>query len=198
MIFHLGTMGIDGYTVEADMFFDADDYFEIEYEGSARCATTLPIYGSPPHDQDTRTPELGLARTAAASHRVGGLRRIEFPCGYNVPAGAFAAPGQALEIAGPRSAGLGPSAGSPWKWRLAAKGLTSDEARSCGRRVTVPGSAFYHAALLDGWRRGPRRSRCGIGASRLFYGLLARSHACAWRSRAGGALQVPSPRRRRS
>jgi len=33
MIFHLGTMGIDGYTVEADMFFDADDYFEIEYEG---------------------------------------------------------------------------------------------------------------------------------------------------------------------
>ncbi|WP_119166698.1 fumarylacetoacetate hydrolase family protein [Algihabitans albus] len=32
MIFHLGTMGIDGYTVEADMFFDTDDYFEIEYE----------------------------------------------------------------------------------------------------------------------------------------------------------------------
>jgi 2-keto-4-pentenoate hydratase/2-oxohepta-3-ene-1,7-dioic acid hydratase in catechol pathway len=33
MIFHMGTMGIDGYTVEADMRFSDDDYFEIEYEG---------------------------------------------------------------------------------------------------------------------------------------------------------------------
>ena len=33
MIFHMGTMGIDGYTVEADMRFSNEDYFEIEYEG---------------------------------------------------------------------------------------------------------------------------------------------------------------------
>jgi 2-keto-4-pentenoate hydratase/2-oxohepta-3-ene-1,7-dioic acid hydratase in catechol pathway len=33
MIFHMGTMGIDGYTVEADMALGSDDYFEIEYEG---------------------------------------------------------------------------------------------------------------------------------------------------------------------
>jgi len=33
MIFHMGTMGIDGFTVEADMPLAADDYFEIEYEG---------------------------------------------------------------------------------------------------------------------------------------------------------------------
>jgi 2-keto-4-pentenoate hydratase/2-oxohepta-3-ene-1,7-dioic acid hydratase in catechol pathway len=32
MIFHMGTMGIDGYTVEADMRFGSEDYFEIEYE----------------------------------------------------------------------------------------------------------------------------------------------------------------------
>lgn len=39
MIFHMGTMGIDGYTVEKDMLFGEDDYFEIEYEqvGSLRC-----------------------------------------------------------------------------------------------------------------------------------------------------------------
>ena len=33
MIFHMGTMGIDGYTVEADMRLSDEDYFEIEYEG---------------------------------------------------------------------------------------------------------------------------------------------------------------------
>ncbi len=33
MIFHMGTMGIDGYTVEADMLLSPKDYFEIEYEG---------------------------------------------------------------------------------------------------------------------------------------------------------------------
>jgi len=33
MIFHMGTMGIDGYTVEADMRLGAEDFFEIEYEG---------------------------------------------------------------------------------------------------------------------------------------------------------------------
>jgi len=33
MIFHMGTMGIDGYTVEADMRLGPEDYFEIEYEG---------------------------------------------------------------------------------------------------------------------------------------------------------------------
>lgn len=32
MIFHMGTMGIDGYTVEQDMRLDGTDYFEIEYE----------------------------------------------------------------------------------------------------------------------------------------------------------------------
>lgn len=32
MIFHMGTMGIDGYTIEADMVLGEDDYFEIEYE----------------------------------------------------------------------------------------------------------------------------------------------------------------------
>ena len=32
MIFHMGTMGIDGYTVEKDMLFEEDDYYEIEYE----------------------------------------------------------------------------------------------------------------------------------------------------------------------
>jgi 2-keto-4-pentenoate hydratase/2-oxohepta-3-ene-1,7-dioic acid hydratase in catechol pathway len=32
MIFHMGTMGIDGYTIEADMQLGEDDYFEIEYE----------------------------------------------------------------------------------------------------------------------------------------------------------------------
>ncbi|WP_340117721.1 fumarylacetoacetate hydrolase family protein [Pelagibius sp. 7325] len=32
MIFHMGTMGIDGYTVEPDMRFGTEDYFEIEYE----------------------------------------------------------------------------------------------------------------------------------------------------------------------
>ncbi len=32
MIFHMGTMGIDGYTVEKDMLFGPEDYFEIEYE----------------------------------------------------------------------------------------------------------------------------------------------------------------------
>jgi len=39
MIFHMGTMGIDGYTVEADMLFDEEDYYEIEYEhvGKLRC-----------------------------------------------------------------------------------------------------------------------------------------------------------------
>lgn len=40
MIFHLGTMGIDGYTVESDMFFGPEDYFEIEYE----CIGTLRSY----------------------------------------------------------------------------------------------------------------------------------------------------------
>lgn len=33
MIFHMGTMGIDGYTVEADMRLGSEDFFEIEYEG---------------------------------------------------------------------------------------------------------------------------------------------------------------------
>lgn len=33
MIFHMGTMGIDGYTIEADTLLGPDDYFEIEYEG---------------------------------------------------------------------------------------------------------------------------------------------------------------------
>lgn len=39
MIFHMGTMGIDGYTVEKDMLFNEDDYYEIEYEhvGTLRC-----------------------------------------------------------------------------------------------------------------------------------------------------------------
>jgi 2-keto-4-pentenoate hydratase/2-oxohepta-3-ene-1,7-dioic acid hydratase in catechol pathway len=32
MIFHMGTMGIDGYTIEEDMLLDEEDYFEIEYE----------------------------------------------------------------------------------------------------------------------------------------------------------------------
>ena len=32
MIFHMGTMGIDGFTLEADMHLGAGDYFEIEYE----------------------------------------------------------------------------------------------------------------------------------------------------------------------
>lgn len=32
MIFHMGTMGIDGYTVERDMQLDENAYFEIEYE----------------------------------------------------------------------------------------------------------------------------------------------------------------------
>lgn len=32
MIFHMGTMGIDGYTVEQDMQLDENAYFEIEYE----------------------------------------------------------------------------------------------------------------------------------------------------------------------
>lgn len=32
MIFHMGTMGIDGYTVEEDMLLDEEDYFEIECE----------------------------------------------------------------------------------------------------------------------------------------------------------------------
>jgi len=38
MVFHMGTMGIDGYTVEPDMPLGPDDYFEIEYEaiGSLR------------------------------------------------------------------------------------------------------------------------------------------------------------------
>ena len=38
MIFHMGTMGIDGYTIEKDMLLGEDDYFEIEYEniGSLR------------------------------------------------------------------------------------------------------------------------------------------------------------------
>ncbi len=33
MIFHMGTMGIDGYTIEEDMLLGEEDYFEIEYEG---------------------------------------------------------------------------------------------------------------------------------------------------------------------
>lgn len=39
MIFHMGTMGIDGYTIEQDMLLSEDDYFEIEYEhiGTLRC-----------------------------------------------------------------------------------------------------------------------------------------------------------------
>jgi 2-keto-4-pentenoate hydratase/2-oxohepta-3-ene-1,7-dioic acid hydratase in catechol pathway len=32
MIFHMGTMGIDGYTLEPDMYLGGEDYFEIEYE----------------------------------------------------------------------------------------------------------------------------------------------------------------------
>lgn len=38
MIFHMGTMGIDGYTIESDMKLSQNDYFEIEYEniGSLR------------------------------------------------------------------------------------------------------------------------------------------------------------------
>lgn len=39
MILHMGTMGIDGYTIERDMPLSHNDYFEIEYEqiGSLRC-----------------------------------------------------------------------------------------------------------------------------------------------------------------
>ena len=39
MIIHMGTMGIDGYTIEPDMLLGPDDYFEIEYEkvGKLRC-----------------------------------------------------------------------------------------------------------------------------------------------------------------
>jgi len=39
MIFHMGTMGIDGFTLESDMLLGPNDYFEIEYEriGSLRC-----------------------------------------------------------------------------------------------------------------------------------------------------------------
>lgn len=38
MIFHMGTMGIDGYTIEKDMLLGENDFFEIEYEsiGSLR------------------------------------------------------------------------------------------------------------------------------------------------------------------
>ncbi len=32
MVFHMGTMGIDGFTVESDMELSSEDYFEIEYE----------------------------------------------------------------------------------------------------------------------------------------------------------------------
>ena len=32
MIIHMGTMSIDGYTVEQDMRLTDEDYFEIEYE----------------------------------------------------------------------------------------------------------------------------------------------------------------------
>ena len=32
MVFHMGTMGIDGYTLEKDMKLTNEDYFEIEYE----------------------------------------------------------------------------------------------------------------------------------------------------------------------
>ena len=32
MIIHMGTMGIDGFTVESDMALSEDDYFEMEYE----------------------------------------------------------------------------------------------------------------------------------------------------------------------
>lgn len=41
MIFHMGTMGIDGYTVEADMYLGPDDYFEIEYEGVGALRTFI-------------------------------------------------------------------------------------------------------------------------------------------------------------
>ena len=39
MILHMGTMGIDGYTIEKDMRLSKEDFFEIEFEkiGSLRC-----------------------------------------------------------------------------------------------------------------------------------------------------------------
>lgn len=41
MIFHMGTMGIDGYTIEKDMLLGEDDYFEIEYEGIGTLRTYI-------------------------------------------------------------------------------------------------------------------------------------------------------------
>ena len=41
MIFHMGTMGIDGYTIEKDMLLGEDDYYEIEYEGIGSLRTYI-------------------------------------------------------------------------------------------------------------------------------------------------------------
>lgn len=41
MIFHMGTMGIDGYTVEEDMKLNDEDYFEIEYENIGKLIVNI-------------------------------------------------------------------------------------------------------------------------------------------------------------
>jgi len=100
---------------------------------------------------------------------VWGLRRIEFPCGYNVPAGAFAAPGQALEMPAPGSQAwvLG---GFALEVASGGKGLTSDEARSCvaGYR---PWICVYHAALLDELEARTHTIEMWDRGVAIFYGL---------------------------
>lgn len=110
-----------------------------------------------------------LLGTAAASETVWGLRRIEFPCGYNVPAGAFVPPGDALEK---------PAGGSqPWilggfalELAEGGKGLTAEAAPRCvaGYR---PWLCLYQGALLDELGARTHTIEMWDRGVAIFYGL---------------------------
>lgn len=119
-----------------------------------------------------RTPDTQnwvLLGTAAASQTVWGLRRIDFPCGYNVPAGAFVAPGQALEkpISGSQAWILG---GFALEISAGGKELTAEEAprRVAGYR---PWICIYQAALLDELGERTHTIEMWDRGVAIFYGL---------------------------
>ncbi|WP_162906642.1 fumarylacetoacetate hydrolase family protein [Algihabitans albus] len=115
------------------------------------------------------TQSWALLGTAAASEQVWGLRQIEFPCGYNIPAGAFAAPDHPLEKPRPD--------GSYW-----AMGGFALEVGRGGKRIPRdtaeqhvagyrPWICVFHDALLDELAARTHTIEMWDRGVSIFYGL---------------------------
>lgn len=120
----------------------------------------------------TRTPDHQhwvLLGTGPASEQIWGLRRIEFPCGYHVPAAAFAETSAPLERPAPGREvwGMG---GFALEIARGGKNLSVEDASQCiaGFR---PWLALFHDALLDELTERQHTIAVWDRGVSIFYGL---------------------------